>query len=117
MSLDEKFEEEEKKDDQNNNDEKQSKHQNQEQKTKDKEDELEELSIDSGVPDLENETKDSDKAEEELEIENNSRPDLQKEGNSNFGDLKYKTYTEEFDEIIKAEDLESFEELARLERT
>ena len=116
MSLDEKFDEEEKKDDQNNNDEKQSKHQNQEQKTKDKEDELEELSIDSGVPDLENETKDSDKAEEELEIENNSRPDLQKRGNSNFGDLKYKTYTEEFDEIIKAEDLESFEELARLRK-
>ena len=76
MSLDEKFDEEEK-DDQNNNDEKQSKHQNQEQKTKDKEDELEELSIDSGVPDLENGQK-TLKAEEELEIENNSRPDLQK---------------------------------------
>ena len=28
------------------------------------------MSIDSGMPDLENETKESDKAEEELEIEN-----------------------------------------------
>ena len=55
--------------------------------------------------------KDSDKAEEELEIENNSRPDLQKRVIHNFGDLKYKTYTEEFDEIIKAEDLENNEEL------
>ena len=30
---------------------------------------------------------------------------LKKRRTSNFGDLKYKTYTEEFDEIIKAEDL------------
>ena len=29
----------------------------------------------------------------------------------NFGDLKYKIYTDEFDEIIKAEDLESTDEL------
>ena len=35
--------------------------------------------------------------------------DLRKRGNTNFGDLKYKTYTEEFDEIIKAEDLENSE--------
>ena len=31
-------------------------------------------------------------------------------------DLKYKTYTEEFDEIIKAEDLENEEELKRLRK-
>ena len=34
----------------------------------------------------------------------------------NFGDLKYKTFTEEFDEILKAEDLESGEELLRLRK-
>ena len=68
------------------------------------------MSIDSGVPDLENEAKDSNKAEEELEIEDSSRPDLRKRGNLNFGDLKYKTFTEEFDEIIKAEELENTEE-------
>ena len=33
-----------------------------------------------------------------------------------FGDLKYKTYTEEFDEIVKAEELESVEELSRLRK-
>ena len=68
------------------------------------------------VPDLENEAKEADNAEEELEIEDSSKPDLKKEANKNFGDLKYKTYTEEFDEIIKAEELENLEELARLKK-
>ena len=116
MALDDTIDEEEKQDEENDNNDKQSKPQNQEQKTKEKEERQEEMSIESGVPDLENEAKDSDKAEEELEIEDSSRPDLRKKGNSNFGDLKYKTYTEEFDEIIKAEELESTEELARLRK-
>ena len=59
--------------------------------------------------------KESDNSDEEVEIEDSSRPDLKKV-NSNFGDLKYKTYTEEFDEIVKAEDLESAEELVRLRK-
>ena len=116
MSLDENINEEEKKDDENDNDDKQSKPQNQEQKAKEKEEKQEEMSIDSAVPDLENEAKESDKADEELEIADSSRPDLRKRGNTNFGDLKYKTYTEEFDEIIKAEDLENSEELVRLRK-
>ena len=44
------------------------------------------MSIDSAVPDLENEAKESDKADEELEIADSSRPDLRKRGNTNFGD-------------------------------
>ena len=80
MSLDENFDDEEKKDDENKNDDKQSKPQNQEQKTKEREEKQEEMSIDTGVPDLENEAKDSDKADEELEIEDSSRPDLRKKG-------------------------------------
>ena len=55
-------------------------------------------------------------ADEELEIEDSSRPELKKSGKTNFGDLKYKTYTEEFDEIIKAEELESADELSRLRK-
>ena len=74
------------------------------------------MSIDAGVPDLQNEAKDSDQAEEELEIEESIRPELKKRGSAQFGDLKYKTYTEEFDEIIKAEDLENIEELTRLRK-
>ena len=54
--------------------------------------------------------------DEEVEFEDSSRPDLKKRKINNFGDLKYKTYTEEFDEIIKAEELESDEELSRLRK-
>jgi len=117
MSLDEIIEEEEKKDEKNDENESQSKPQNQDQKAKENDEKYEEMSIDSGVPDLENEAKDSDQAEQELEIENNSRPDLKKRGNTNFGDLKYKSYTEEFDEVIKAEELESENELLRLRKS
>ena len=60
-----------------------------EQKSTEKEDKYEEMSIDSGMPDLENEAKESDNAEKELEIENSSRPDLKKKGDLSFGDIKY----------------------------
>ena len=115
MSLDDN-EEEQKKDDENDNGNKQSKPQNQDQSTKEKEAKNQEFSVDSRVPDLENQAKDSDKAEEEFEIENNSRSEIEKKGSTNFGDIKYKVYTEEFDEIIKAEDLENAEELLRLRK-
>ena len=116
MSLDEDIENEEKKNEENNKDDKKSKPQNQDLKTKEKKEKHEEMSIESGVPDLENEAKESDDSDEEIEIEDSTRPDLKKRKHSNFGDLKYKTYTEEFDEIIKAEDLESSEELTRLRK-
>ena len=117
MSLDEIIDEEEKKDEKNDENESQSKPQNQDQKAKENDEKYEEMSIDSGVPDLENKAKDSDQTEQELEIEDNSRPDLKKRGNTNFGDLKYKSYTEEFDEVIKAEELESENELLRLRKS
>ena len=117
MNLDENLEEEEeKKDEDKNNDDKQNKPDNQEKQAKEKEDKQEEMSIDSGMPDLENEAKESDKAEEEVEIEDSSQPDLKKRGKSNLGDINYKSYTEEFDETIKAEDLENIEELTRLRK-
>ncbi len=116
LSLDQTIDEDEKKDEKNENDEKSSKPQNQEQQTTQKDNKNEELSIDSNVPDLENEAQESDKAEEEFELEDSSRPDLKKRGAANFSDFKYKTYTEEFDETIKAEELESTEELARLRK-
>ena len=116
MSLDENFEEEQKRDDQNEEENKNPETQNQERKSKEKEEKHIEMSIDSGVPDLENEAKDTDRADEELEIEESSRPDLRKRSGTNFGDVNYKTYTEEFDEIIKAEDLESSSELIRLRK-
>jgi len=116
MNLDENIDEEEKKDDEKNNDNKQNKPENQEKQAKEKEDKQEEMSIDSGMPDLENEAKESDQAEEEVEIEDSSQPDLRKKEKSALGDINYKTYTEEFDEIIKAEELENTEELTRLRK-
>ena len=116
MSSDENIDDEEKRDDVNEKNDKQSKPQNNEQKTKEKEEENEEMSIESGVPDLENESKDSDALDEEIGLRESSRPDLKKRNINKFGDLKYKTYTEEFDEIIKAEELESDEELSRLRK-
>ena len=116
MNLDETIDEEEKKDDEKNNDDKQNKPENQEKQAKEKEDKQEEMSIDAGIPDLEDEAKESDQAEEEFEIEDSSQPDLKRKGKNSLGDVVYKTYTEEFDEIIKAEELESPEELTRLRK-
>ena len=116
MNLDETINEEEKKDDEKNNDDKQNKPENQEKQVKEKEDRQEEMSIDAGIPDLENEAKETDQAEEEIEIKDSSQPDLRRKGKSSLTDTVYKTYTEEFDEIIKAEELESPEELTRLRK-
>ena len=114
MNLDENFEEEEKNEE--NKDEKKRNPKNHEQKAEKKEQEQQEISIDSGVPDLEHQASDSDQDEEAIEIENKSKSDLRKNIKNSLGDLKYKAYTEEFDEIIKAEDLESEEELNRLRK-
>ena len=116
MNLDEDLDEDEEKDKDKNNDDKQNKPDNQDKQAKEREDKQEEMSIDSGMPDLENEAKESDQAEEEIEIEDSSQPDLRKKGKNTLGDINYKTYTEEFDEIIKAEDLENVEELTRLRK-
>tara|TARA_B100000886_G_scaffold340369_1_gene309501 strand:+ start:1081 stop:2895 length:1815 start_codon:yes stop_codon:yes gene_type:complete len=116
MSLDENIDDEKKREEEIDNNDKQSKPQNNEQKTKEKEEKNEEMSIESGVPDLENETKESDILDEEVQLDDSSRPDLKKRNISNFGDLEYKTYTEEYDEVIKAEELENDEELSRLRK-
>ena len=74
-----------------------------------------EMSVDSGLPDVDQLSSEVDKEieineeEDSLNASNNG-----KRTNKNFGDSKYKTYTQEFDEIIAAEDLESEEELLRL---
>ena len=114
MNLDENFEEEEKNEEKEDENKKNSI--NKEQKTKEKEQEQQEMSIDSGIPDLEHQASESDKDFEEIEVEDKSKSELKKNIKNNFGDYKYKAYTEEFDEIIKAEDLENEEELNRLRK-
>ena len=107
MDLDSNLEEEQTREDENQKEDKKTNTDNQDQKTRSKEEKNEEMSIDAGIPDLENHAKESDKGEDGLEIEDSSRPDLRKKGSLKLTDLKYKTYTEEFDEIIKAEELEN----------
>jgi cobaltochelatase CobT len=115
MQLDENIDEEDKDKDKENNPEQKNDQKKQDQSEKKQEEELE-MSINSGSPDLENEAKDTDQSEDEIEIEDKSKSDLRKNIKKSLGDLKYKTYTEEFDEIIKAEDLENEQELIRLRK-
>ena len=115
MSLDENFEEAEKRDEDKETNNQHANPQDKQQKSKDKEQKNEEMSIEAAIPDLENEAKESDKSTEEIEIDG-SRPDLKRKNKKKFTDITYKSYTEEFDEIIKAEDLESEEELTRLRK-
>ena len=114
MNVDENFEEEEK--NEQFEKEKRTDPKNEEQKTEKQEQEQNEMSIDSGIPDLEDQAKESDQEGEEIEIEDKSKSDFRKKIQKSLGDLKYKTYTEEFDEIIRAEELETEKELYRLRK-
>ncbi len=74
-----------------------------------------EMSIDSNLPDI---NQLSSKIDKEIEVDEEEDPlnstNNRKIANKNFGDSKYKSYTQEFDEVIAAEELESEEELLRL---
>tara|TARA_B100002051_G_scaffold276688_1_gene326907 strand:+ start:3448 stop:5247 length:1800 start_codon:yes stop_codon:yes gene_type:complete len=117
MKIDENLdnkEQEEKNDEKSTDD----KNQNNERNETTDHTESQEISVDASVPDTENYPKDSEKKEEMLEIEDAS-DSISKRSRSinNFGDKKYKVYTSEFDETIKAEELESEEELIRLRQS
>ena len=77
MSLDDVIEEDEKKEEDNRN-EQHKDQKNEEQKSDEQKDENQEMSIESGVPDLEQQTKDSDQEGEEIEIEDSSELDIRK---------------------------------------
>jgi len=116
MSLDENFDEEESKKQDNNEDEKKNELKNQENKADKQKQDEQAMSIESDISDLENKASESDEKSEEIEIEEKSKADSGKSIKNQLGDLKYKSYTEEFDEIIKAENLENDEELNRLRK-
>jgi len=84
-----------------------------------KQDENQEMSIESGVPNVDNLASENDNdSAESLEIEESSAAnDSKKDSLLKFGDKKYKAYTEEFDEIIMAEELENEDELNRMRQT
>ena len=80
-----------------------------------KDDENNEMSIDANLPDVEQTSSEIDKEIEVNEDENSLNTKANEQNlNKNFGDSKYKFYTQEFDETISAEELESDEEILRL---
>jgi len=117
MKIDENLDqkEQEEKNDEKSTD---NKNQNNEQNEKIDHAESQEISVDASIPDVENYPNDSEKKEEMLEIEDASDSISKKSRTlNNFGDKKYKVYTNEFDETIKAEELENEEELIRLRQS
>ena len=114
MQIDENIKTDLKEDNQENQDnlENKSKEQN-EQDSKDSENN--DISIDANLPDLDQlSSEDNNEIEIDEEDESLNSPESKNKKNKNFGDSKYKYYTQEFDEIINAENLESEEELLRL---
>ena len=89
-----------------------------EKKHQDQEKQDQEMSIETGVPDVENYAKESDEETETFELEDtDSSNEQRRKLINNFGDKKYKAYSEEYDEVIKAEELENKEELDRLRQS
>ena len=80
-----------------------------------KNEDIQNMSEEAGVPDVEDYKNDSEKDAKEMKIEDNSdSPENRKILKNKLDGINYKAYTEEFDEVIKAEKLESEEELQRL---
>ena len=114
MKINENIDSEKKEDNQENEDNLENKANDQnDQNSKDSENN--EMSIDASLPDIDQLSAESDN---EIEVDENEEsfnsPKNQKKRNKNFGDSKYKFYTQEFDEIIAAEELENEGELLRL---
>ena len=115
LSLDDSLDQEEiNEDDIKNEDHKDPKNTDQNPEKHSKEEQ--EMSVESGTPDLESEASESDQDGEEIEVEDRAKSDLKRNYKNQLKDLKYKVYTDEFDEIIKAEDLENENELNRLRK-
>ena len=114
FKIDENIESEKEEDSQKNNEslENKAKDENNENS---KDSENNEMSIDSNLPDLDQLSSEIDKEIEVNEDEDAlSSPNKNKKKDKNFGDSKYKFYTQEFDEVVSAQELENDEELLRL---
>jgi len=114
IQIDESIESEKKNEDQENDNNLENKS-NEQNELDSKDSEKNDISTDANLPDLDqlySETNNEIETEEESESLNS--PKNNKEKNKNFRNSKYKYYTQDFDEVIKAEELESGEELLRL---
>jgi cobaltochelatase CobT len=73
-----------------------------------------EMSTDASLPDVNQLLSEIGKEIEVDEEDSLNEPNNREKINKNFGDSKYKSYTQEFDETIFAQELEDEEELVRL---
>ncbi len=115
MKIDEKIEPDEEKHENRQEDNSRESSSSEKDDEKSKQKENEEMSIEAGLPDVENISSENSEDMEVEEFEDTSSPSRQeKRKNKKLNNKKYKSYTKEFDEVIAAEDLESEEELVRL---
>ncbi len=117
MDIIENIENEKKNEEDKNQKGNENKPQENDQKSKEKREENQEITVEAGVPEVENFSNEIDDETEALEIEDSSSSTDKRRGKiNNFGDKKYKAFTEEFDEVAKAENLENEDELIRLRK-
>ncbi|MDC0344251.1 cobalamin biosynthesis protein CobT [Pelagibacteraceae bacterium] len=115
MNIDEDIENPKQNQEGKNEKNSENKAENNDKNSKEDKQENQEMSIETGAPDLDNQANESNTKDETIDIEDASmRPEIKRKNVNNFGDQKYKSYTDEFDETIKAEELESEDELNRL---
>ena len=118
MEIEENNLEENLKDQNDNNEPLNNKPEDQHNESKKEKEEDQEMLVDSSSSDVESFVNKSEEDIESIEIEDSSDSAYRNKGSkTNFGDKKYKIYTNEFDEIIKAEELETEEELNRLRQS
>ncbi|MDC0513490.1 cobalamin biosynthesis protein CobT [Pelagibacteraceae bacterium] len=118
MQIDENIESEQKEDsieDENNLENKSNEKNKQESKNSENND----ISTDANLPNIDQSSSEIDKKIEVNEEEDESFISSKgnKERDKNFGDSKYKNYTQEFDEVVNANELENEEELLRLRKS
>ena len=114
LKIDENIDHDKNKNNQEDNDNLENKAEDKKNESS-KDDKNNEMSTDASLPDIDQLSSEVGKEIEVSEEEDPSNsPNVRDKKNKNFEDSNYKFYTQEFDEIISAEDLESEEELLRL---
>jgi len=114
MNIDDTVEQEQKRHNDANEKNSDNKAQTDNQKKESDKKEDQEMSIESGVPDVKNLADEKSKDSDVLEMQDADSVQSKESFAKKFGDKKYKPYTDEYDEVIKAEELENESELNRL---
>ncbi len=115
MKIEEDANDDQKKESKNEEDSRSSQPEDNDRITQENQDQNNEMAIETSAETMEDLAEESDQDSDILEIEKFFDSQNQKKRTiSNFGDKKYKIFTDEYDEIIQAEELESDEELIRL---